>query len=121
MPTLLLLLLCAISVFTTFYLFFEARNYYTSAKQSQEQTEAIQKNLEIFSEEKTNLEGQINILMDDVESLNIKIEDQRIVIDQLNKELKLAKQKPVVKPVPKPTLPKKKKKHIPYDIAPSQQ
>ena len=121
MPTLLLLLLCAISVFTTFYLFFEARNYYTSAKQCQEQTETIQKNLEIFSEEKTNLEGQINTLMEEAESLNIKIEDQRIVIDQLNKELKLAKQKPIVKPVPKPTPPKKKKKRIPYDIAPSQQ
>jgi peptidoglycan hydrolase CwlO-like protein len=121
MPTLLLLLLCAISVFTTFYLFFEARNYYASAKQYQEQTETIQKKLDTITEEKVDLENQVNILTEDVESLNIKIEDQRLVIDQLNKELKAAKQKPIVKPVPKPTPPKKKKKRIPYDIAPSQQ
>ena len=122
MPTLLLLLLCAISVFTTFYLFFEARNYYASAKQYQEQTETIQKKLDTITEEKVDLENQVNILTEDVESLNIKIEDQRLVIDQLNKELKAAKQKPIVKPVPKPTQPtKKKKKRIPYDIAPSQQ
>jgi peptidoglycan hydrolase CwlO-like protein len=122
MPTLLLLLLCAISVFTTFYLFFEARNYYASAKQYQEQTETIQKKLDTITEEKTDLENQINTLTEDVDYLNTKVEDQRLVIDQLNKELKAAKQKPIVKPVPKPTQPtKKKKKRIPYDISPSQQ
>lgn len=121
MPTLLLILLCAISVFTTFYLFFEMRNYYTSAKQYQEQTETIQKKLDTITEEKTDLEGQITTLTEDVDYLNTKVEDQRLVIDQLNKELKAAKQKPIVKPVPKPTPPKKKKKRIPYDIAPSQQ
>jgi peptidoglycan hydrolase CwlO-like protein len=122
MPTLLLLLLCAISVFTTFYLLFEARNYYASAKQYQEQASIAQHNLEVVIKEKTDLEGQITTLTEDVDYLNTKVEDQRLVINQLNKELKAAKQKPVVMPVPKPTPPpKKKKKRIPYDIAPSQQ
>ena len=122
MPTLLLLLLCAISVFTTFYLFFEVRNYYAAAKQYQEQASIAQHNLEVVIKEKTDLEGQINTITEDVDYLNTKVEDQRLVIDQLNKELKAAKQKPIVKPVPKPTPPiKKKKKRIPYDIAPSQQ
>lgn len=121
MPTLLLLLLCAISVFTTFYLFFEVRNYYAAAKQYQEQASIAQHNLEVVIKEKTDLEGQINTLTEDVDYLNTKVEDQRLVINQLNKELKAAKQKPVVMPVPKPTPPKKKKKRIPYDIAPSQQ
>jgi peptidoglycan hydrolase CwlO-like protein len=122
MPTLLLLLLCAISVFTTFYLFFEVRNYYAAAKQYQEQASIAQHNLEVVIKEKTDLEGQINTLTEDVDYLNTKVEDQRLVINQLNKELKAAKQKPVVMPVPKPTPPpKKKKKRIPYDISPSQQ
>jgi peptidoglycan hydrolase CwlO-like protein len=121
MPTLLLLLLCAISVFTTFYLFFEVRNYYAAAKQYQEQASIAQHNLEVIIKEKTDLEGQINTLTEDVDYLNTKVEDQRLVINQLNKELKAAKQKPVVMPVPKPTPPKKKKKRIPYDISPSQQ
>jgi peptidoglycan hydrolase CwlO-like protein len=122
MPTLLLLLLCAISVFTTFYLFFEVRNYYAAAKQYQEQASIAQHNLEVVIKEKTDLEGQITTLTEDVDYLNTKVEDQRLVINQLNKELKAAKQKPVVMPVPKPTPPpKKKKKRIPYDIAPSQQ
>jgi len=122
MPTLLLLLLCAISVFTTFYLFFEVRNYYAAAKQYQEQASIAQHNLEVIQQEKADLEGQITTLTEDVDYLNTKVEDQRLVIDQLNKELKAAKQKPIVKPVPKPTQPtKKKKKRIPYDISPSQQ
>jgi peptidoglycan hydrolase CwlO-like protein len=121
MPTLLLLLLCAISVFTTFYLLFEARNYYASAKQYQAQASIAQHNLEFIIKEKTDLEGQVATLTEDVDYLNTKVEDQRLVINQLNKELKAAKQKPVVMPVPKPTPPKKKKKRIPYDISPSQQ
>lgn len=121
MPTLLLSLLCAISVFTMFYLFFEARYYYTSAKQYQEQNETIQKKLDTINKEKIDLDNQVNILTDDIESLNIKIGDQRVVINQLNKELKAANQKPIVKPVPKPVSPTKKKKRIPYDISPSQQ
>jgi peptidoglycan hydrolase CwlO-like protein len=121
MPTLLLLLLCAISVFTTFYLLFEARNYYASAKQYQEQASIAQHNLEVIQKENADLEGQVATLTEDVDYLNTKVEDQRIVINQLNKELKIAKQPPIVKPVPKPTPPKKKKKRIPYDIAPSQQ
>ena len=67
------------------------------------------------------MENQINELNSNIDFLNKKVEDQTVVIDQLSKKLEEANKKPIVKPNPKPTPPKKKKKRIPFVIAQSQQ
>jgi peptidoglycan hydrolase CwlO-like protein len=128
MPTLLLLFLCAISVFVTFYLFFEARNYYTTSKKLHDELITANEELDNLYAEKSDLELDINslktdieTLKDDIETLTEKNDNQSMIIDDLKRQQRvLDKPKPIVK-APQSNPPKKKKKRIPYDIAPSQQ
>ncbi len=125
MPTLLLVVLCAISIFTTLYLFFEARSQYAAAKEWQTTVVTTQNKLDEVTTDRNLLADRVDELSSSNDTLTKKVKQQSNQIDQLNKELsdktkalEEATKKPVV--VTKPAPPKKKKR-IPYDIAPSQQ
>ena len=125
MPSVLIFVVSAFSIFTILYLLSQSYTQYNSAKAFQSSYELVKADLDSKIEENQSITEQLD-------KANLEIKDLKAALQKASKEISALRSaqlplvvtppiQPKAKPAPVKKKPKAKKRRIPYDIAPSQQ
>jgi hypothetical protein len=125
MPSVLIFVISAFSIFTILYLLSQSYTQYNSAKDFQSSYELVKADLDSKIEENQSITEQLD-------KANLEIKDLKAALQKASKEISALRSaqlplvvtppiQPKAKPAPVKKKPKAKKRRIPYDIAPSQQ